>query len=124
MAYKNKKDQAKASKRHYEKNKEKIKARTRARNKSQKKKNRHFVKWVKSRSCCVDCGEDNPLVLDFDHVVGKKVMNISDMSRTSYSRESIMEEMDKCEVRCSNCHRIATAQRRKQNEKRDSQRAE
>ena len=68
----------------------------------------------------MDCGEDNPLVLDFDHVAGKKVMNISDMSRTCYSRETIMKEIDKCEVRCSNCHRIVTAKRRKQNEKRDS----
>tara|TARA_R100000654_G_scaffold75179_1_gene111824 strand:- start:10242 stop:10592 length:351 start_codon:yes stop_codon:yes gene_type:complete len=112
VAYKNKKDQAKASKRHYEANKEKIKARTRARNKSQKKKNKNFVKWVKNRSCCVDCGETNPLVLDFDHVEGEKIMNISDMARTSYSREAIMKEIDKCEVRCSNCHRIITHQRR------------
>ena len=112
MAYKDKKDQAKASKRHYEANKEKIKARTRARNKSQKKKNRHFVKWVKNRSCCVDCGETNPLVLDFDHVEGEKIMNISDMALPSYSRETIMKEIDKCEVRCSNCHRIITHQRR------------
>ena len=112
MAYKDKKDQAKASKRHYEKNKDKIKARTRVRNKSQEKKNRHFVKWVKNRSCCIDCGETNPLVLDFDHVEGEKIMNISDMARTSYSRETIMTEIDKCEVRCSNCHRIITHKRR------------
>jgi nicotinamide mononucleotide adenylyltransferase len=116
VAYKSKKDQAKASKRHYEKHKDKIKSRTRARNRSQKKKNKNFVAWVKSRSCCIDCGETNPLVLDFDHVYGEKFMNISDMSRSSYSREAIMEEMDKCEVRCSNCHRIATAKRRNKNE--------
>ena len=120
MAYKNKKDQAAASKRHYEANKEKIKARTRVRNKSQKKKNKNFVRWVKSRSCCVDRGGGRTINIDFDHVVGEKIMNISDMSRTSYSREKIMEEMDKCEVRCSNCHRIATAKRRQQNAKRNS----
>ncbi len=112
MAYKNKKDQAAASKRHYEKNKDTVKARSKVRNKSQKKKNRRFVAWVKSRSCCVDCGEDNPVVLDFDHVVGEKVMNISDMARTCYSRDTLMDEIDKCEVRCSNCHRIVTAKRR------------
>lgn len=111
-AYKSKKDQAAASKRHYEKNKDAIKARTKVRNKSQKHKNKNFVSWVKSRSCCVDCGEGNPLVLDFDHVMGKKIMNISDMSRTCYSRETIMKEIDKCEVRCANCHRIVTAKRR------------
>ena len=112
MAYKSKIDQAAASKRHYEKNKDKVKARTKIRNKSQKNKNRKFVSWVKGRSCCVDCGENNPLVLDFDHVTGEKVMNISDMSRTSYSTETIMDEIDKCEVRCSNCHRLITHQRR------------
>ncbi len=112
MAYKNKKDQAQASKKHYEANKNKIKARTKKRNKEQKIKNRKFVAWVKNRSCCVDCGETNPLVLDFDHVEGIKIMNISDMARTSYSRETIMDEIDKCEIRCSNCHRIITHKRR------------
>ncbi len=64
----------------------------------------------------MDCGETNPLVLDFDHVIGEKIMNISDMSRTSYSRETLMNEIDKCEVRCANCHRIVTDKRRRQNE--------
>lgn len=116
MAYKHKKDQAAASKRHYEKNKDKVKARTKRRNKNQKHKNKKFVAWVKKRSCCVDCGEGNPIVLDFDHVIGEKVMNVSDMARTGYSIETIMDEIDKCEVRCSNCHRIITAKRRKKNE--------
>jgi len=120
VAYKSKIDQAAASKRHYEANKDKIKARTRKRNKKQNERNKRFVGWVKGRSCCVDCGETNPLVLDFDHVRGEKKMNISDLSRSSYSIESIMDEIDKCEVRCSNCHRIATNERRKHNEKRNS----
>lgn len=112
MAYKSKIDQAKAGKRHYEANKEKIKARTRKRNKEQRIKNKRFVDWVKSRSCCVDCGETDPLVLDFDHVIGEKKHNISDLARSSYSREKIMEEIDKCEVRCANCHRKITHKRR------------
>lgn len=116
MAYKSKIDQAAASKRHYEANKEKIKARTRRRNKKQNLRNRNFVAWVKKRSFCIDCGETNPLVLDFDHVRGEKKMNVSDMARSSYSIEALMEEIDKCEVRCSNCHRIATQGRRKLND--------
>ena len=116
MAYKNKKDQAAASKRHYEANKTTVKKRTKKRNKSQKQKNKEYVNAVKELTGCVDCGETNPLVLDFDHVIGEKIMNISDMSRTSYSRETLMNEIDKCEVRCANCHRIATDKRRKENE--------
>ena len=112
MPYKSKKDQAAASKRHYEANKEKVKSRSRERNKKQLVVNKEYVDKVKSNSGCVDCGETNPLVLDFDHVEGEKIMNISDMARTSYSRETIMREIDKCEVRCSNCHRIITHQRR------------
>lgn len=44
------------------------------------------------------------------------------MARQSYGLKTIQAEIDKCEVRCANCHRIVTDQRR--NEKRDSNRAE
>lgn len=114
MAYKDKKDQAEASKRHYEANKKKIKKRSFLRNKSQRSKNKAYVDAIKSISECIDCGESNPLVLDFDHVRGKKIMCISNMVRNSYSIDTIKKEMDKCEVRCSNCHRIITHKRKKE----------
>lgn len=113
MAYKNKIDQAKASKRHYEAHKDVIKKRTKKRNKTQKQKNRDYVNAFKSLSKCVDCGESNPVVLDFDHVRGEKILCISDMMRGAYSLATIKKEIKKCEVRCSNCHRLATYNRRK-----------
>jgi len=112
MAYTNKEDQAAASKRHYEENKEKIKSRTLKRNRSQNYKNRGYVSFIKELYGCIDCGEDNPVVLDFDHVRGEKKNNISDMVNQSYCFETIQKEIDKCEVRCSNCHRKVTHERR------------
>ena len=112
MPYKNPEDQVAAVKRHYQKNKDKIKARSYERNKVQRVRNREFVKSIKEISECIDCGEGNPLVLDFDHVRGKKVLAISDMSNRAYGIESISAEMDKCDVRCANCHRIVTHNRK------------
>ena len=80
MPYKDPKDQKEAVRRHYLKNKEEIKARSFKRNKVQRVRNREFVKSIKEISECIDCGENNPLVLDFDHVKGEKIMAISNMS--------------------------------------------
>lgn len=58
---------------------------------------------------CTDCGVSYPYyVMDFDHVQGKKKSNIAHMSNGSYSKEEILNEIDKCEIVCSNCHRIRT----------------
>ena len=112
MPYKDSKDQKEAVRRHYLKNKEEIKARSFKRNKVQRVRNREFVKSIKEISECIDCGENNPLVLDFDHVKGEKIMAISNMSNKAYGIDTISKEMDKCEVRCANCHRIITEKRR------------
>lgn len=55
---------------------------------------------------CVDCGEKNLLVLEFDHLRDKD-MDIADLI-TGYSLAKIKKEIEKCEVVCSNCHKIRT----------------
>jgi hypothetical protein len=61
---------------------------------------------------CVDCGETDVVVLDFDHVRGEKVADVSTMVGLGVSWRKIEEEIAKCEVRCSNDHRRVTQQRR------------
>ena len=59
---------------------------------------------------CVDCGETDPTVLDFDHLRDKEY----DVSRLVYSGhpwERILREIAKCQVRCANDHRRATRKR-------------
>lgn len=60
---------------------------------------------------CVDCGKSDIRVLEFDHVRGDKVDSITSMVRRGLSVEVLVEEIAKCEVRCANCHTIATLSR-------------
>ena len=53
---------------------------------------------------CVDCGEFDPLVLEFDHI-RKKRKTISSLVRSCTGWEKILKEIARCEVRCANCHR-------------------
>lgn len=62
---------------------------------------------------CMDCGEADLIVLDFDHVRGKKVAEVARMFHSMYSMKLIFEEIAKCDVVCSNCHRRRTARRGK-----------
>lgn len=62
---------------------------------------------------CVDCGEPDPIVLEFDHVRGAKLFNLGDAVRLGYGIARIDEEINKCDVRCANCHRRVTFSRRK-----------
>jgi len=79
---------------------------------SRRKRNKDFINRVKRTLGCFDCGEKNPIVLEFDHVCGIKRDNVSSMSKGEYSIKSIKEEIRKCNVRCANCHRKKTYERR------------
>lgn len=71
--------------------------------------NRHFVDEYLRHHPCVDCGENDIVVLEFDHVRGQKRAAISKLASMAVSRALITAEMAKCDVRCANCHRRRTA---------------
>jgi len=62
---------------------------------------------------CVDCGETNPIVLEFDHIDPKeKSFTIGEATNQFHAKfdfNTIVEEISKCLVRCSNCHKKKTA---------------
>ncbi|MBU6500493.1 MAG: hypothetical protein KGI72_01535 [Patescibacteria group bacterium] len=58
---------------------------------------------------CIDCGEKDPIVLEFDHRDQKnKFKIVGKMLSGHYSWESIEREINKCDIRCANCHRRKT----------------
>jgi hypothetical protein len=67
-----------------------------------------LLEYFKTHAC-VDCGESDPLVLEFDHVRGQKKRAIQDLVNRGYRWQTISQEIDKCEVRCANCHSRKTA---------------
>jgi hypothetical protein len=59
---------------------------------------------------CKDCSRMfPPWAMEFDHVNGDKVLNVSDAARLG--RKRLLEEAAKCEIVCSNCHRLRTHNR-------------
>ena len=59
-------------------------------------------------AACVDCGLTDPLVLQFDHLESK-TKDIAALVRSACSSQRLINELNKCEVRCANCHRRRTA---------------
>jgi hypothetical protein len=59
---------------------------------------------------CVDCGESDVVVLEFDHLRDKSFDVAQSLPYRSW--QSILDEIAKCEVVCANCHRRRTARRR------------
>lgn len=59
---------------------------------------------------CVDCGETDLRVLEFDHRgdVPKRLGVGRLVSGGTWGLEAVIREIAKCDVRCANCHRKRT----------------
>lgn len=70
-------------------------------------RNQFFIEYLLEHPC-VDCRESDIRCLEFDHVRGAKFKGLSAMKAEGYSMERIKLEIEKCDVRCANCHRKKT----------------
>lgn len=98
---------ARSAKNYYDNNEE-MRKKLKERNDDHLKRNREFILEFLNSNPCVDCGENRPICLDFDHQKDKRG-SVSKLMNTRVSIESLKKEIAKCEVRCANCHRIKTA---------------
>ena len=58
---------------------------------------------------CVDCGEKDILVLEFYHKDrALKKGEIRHIIQNGATLEKVINEVEKCDIRCSNCHRRKT----------------
>jgi hypothetical protein len=94
--------------RYYVKNKAKLKASIEVSRLKRAAENKQFVLDYLKEHPCLDCGEPDPVVLEFDHI-GKKNIGIAAMINRGNSLDAIQAEIALCQVRCANCHRRKTA---------------
>ena len=69
-----------------------------------RKTHNELLNKYKAKYGCVKCGERRFYLLDFHHTdPDGKDFSISDKSRCSL--ETMMKEIEKCDILCANCHR-------------------
>lgn len=91
----------------YVRNKARLVIKATANRKRYKARNKQIIMDFLTTNPCVDCGETDPIVLDFDHVNHlEKSNNISAMFEAS--ADELRAEIAKCVSRCANCHRRRT----------------
>jgi hypothetical protein len=101
----------KYSQKYRENNLEQTREASRKAAKNARQTKREMIAAIKNVPC-MDCGiKYPPYVMDFDHVRGEKEFTIA---RKAHGRtvETLLNEISKCEIVCSNCHRIRTHERR------------
>jgi predicted HNH restriction endonuclease len=106
MPYKDKEKQKEKNrdyqKLHYQKKKEYYK------NKAKEREARLRIEFAefKKTLACKECGENHPATLDFHHINPEdKDLAIADMIKRGWGIEKTKNELEKCIVLCSNCHR-------------------
>lgn len=95
---------------HYRRNVERRKREISSSNKRRADAIRDRLRAIKTERGCADCGESDPIVLEFDHLRDKEFDISSGGRGVAWSR--IEAEILKCDVVCANCHRRRTHTRR------------
>lgn len=94
---------------HYLANKPEYVRRAIAQVRGRRAENRRGIYAYLQAHPCVDCGERDVLVLEFDHrepVLKWKAVGVLAVGKR-WAR--VLGEIEKCDVRCVNCHRRKTA---------------
>lgn len=92
---------------HYQKNKKKYIAKSKRR----KVKLRLFIQKLKEATPCSDCNRKYPYyIMDYDHINGK-TNGISILVNRGVGMQILLQEIKKCDLVCSNCHRERTYKR-------------
>jgi hypothetical protein len=94
---------------HYRKNRQAYLDKAVRRNRRERSKARDLLHAYLRQHPCVDCGESDITLLDFDH--RDRSMKRATISRLIHTEgwDGALVEIEKCDVRCANCHRRRTA---------------
>ena len=104
MPFKNSEARKKYLRDHYQSNKKSYLAR----NKVHMSKRREVLRAAKDVPCA-DCGQEYPpYVMDFDHRPGSLKRYAPNTLIAAVGMKTLLAEVAKCDVVCSNCHRIRT----------------
>lgn len=103
---------SKWSKNHYQKNKEAYLVKAKRWNRKNREVTHSKVLEHLREHPCVDCGERDPVVLTFDHVRGRKKAHVAQMIANNALWKIVKKEIEKCDVRCANCHARKSAGQR------------
>jgi hypothetical protein len=96
----------------YEANRVAHKANVRRRNDRVRTRWRERLVAYLAEHPCVDCGETDVRCLEFDHRdASAKAGNVTRMVALAMPWATIQAEIEKCDVRCANCHRRITTER-------------
>jgi len=94
---------------HYLANKPDYIRRAIAQTRAHRVENRREVLSYLETHACVDCGKADPIVLEFDH--RDRAQKLTEVGGMMLNKRwaRVRAEIDKCDVRCVNCHRRRTA---------------
>lgn len=97
-------------KKHYAKHRDTYLSASLIRNHQRRAERRQIVIEHLQSHPCVDCGENDPIVLEFDHRdPSTKINSISRLVSQFAPLDVLRTEIEKCDIRCANCHRRKTA---------------